>query len=70
MGGNRAHIQRSKQIGGVCGAGNLGKATVSWICPEKLGKRKGRASVDIEGLSAAPSPLVKLELITDFSEAS
>lgn len=68
VGGNRAHVQSSKQIGGVCGAENLGRATISWMCPEKLWKRERTASADTEDLSAAPSLLAKLGLITEFSE--
>lgn len=52
----------------VCGAENLGRATISWMCPEKLGKRERTASADTEDLSAAPSLLAKLGLITEFSE--
>lgn len=65
VGGNRAHMHSSKQMGGLCGAENLGRVAASWICPEKLGKRERMAAVDTEDLPAAPSPLAKLRLITE-----
>lgn len=51
-------------MGGLCGAENLGEIAVSQIHPGKWGKRKRTASMDIEGLSAPPSPGAKLRLIT------
>lgn len=54
-----AHIHSSKQMGGVCGAENLGRVAISRICPEKPGKRERMASVDDEDLCAAPGPLAK-----------
>lgn len=65
VGGDRAHIRSGTQMGGMCGAESLGRAAVSRICPEKLGKREGWFLCDTEGLPAAPSPLAKLGLITE-----
>lgn len=62
MGGNRAHIHSSKQMGGMCGAENLGRVAVSRICPEKLGKREGWSLCDTEGLSASLPPTGKIEV--------
>lgn len=63
-GGNQAHVRSSTLTRGQCGAENLGKIAVSQIHPGKRGKRKRTASMDIEGLSAPPSPVVKLRSIT------
>lgn len=42
VGGSKAHTRSSKQSVFVC-RGLRKRATVSWIRPEKLGKRGGRA---------------------------
>lgn len=59
MQGNRAHTQQQAE-GGLCAAENLGKVAVSQVCP----KRERMASTDSGGLSAAPSPVAQLRLIT------
>jgi hypothetical protein len=59
VGGNRAHIQSSKQISDVCGAQNPGRAAASAFVQRHCGWGK-MASPDIKDLSA-----VKLGLITE-----